>query len=239
MKSLVGERKALAAAVLAFYGFFYTLVTLSGPPPGLEKITAALAGVYGVGFFGLVAGYFWARWFAVGLSLFGVIEGAVGMWQMGAEPIVLFILITHGVAALFLWGDSMAALFDGQSAWREKLSMDEGAVNRLGNAVTRLGVSLPLVLIWALAPKAGALAIGAGAAVMLAAAGVLRLRTWGVLAMLGSAGLVAGSIATAPSVSTSMAAWTPISAALAAVAAVLLVAGAVPFFGPIRRFVRG
>ena len=137
---------------------------------------------------------------------------------------ILFILITHGLAAFFLWGESMAALFDGQTAWREKLSMDDSAVSRLGNAVTRLGVSLPLVLIWALAPKAGRMAIGAAAAVMLAAAGVLRLRTWGLFAMLGSAGLLVGSVLTAPTVAMTAEAWTPVGAPLALLAAALLVA---------------
>ena len=240
MKRLVGERKALAAAVLAFYGFLYTLLALAGPPQGLGRVIASLAGVYGLAFFGLVAGYFWARWFAVGVSLFGIIEGALGIWQMGLEPLVLFILITHGIAALFLWGDAMAEVFDGQRAWRTKLSMDDHSVNRLGNAVTRLGVSLPMVLIWALSPRAGGLALGAAGLVMLAVAGIFRLRTWAVMAMVGAAGLLIGSIAVAPSLDLGLhaAAWMPVGAPFAVMAAGILLAGALPFFGPIRRYFR-
>jgi hypothetical protein len=165
-----------------------------------------------------------------------VIEGALGLWQVGPEPVILFILITHGVAALFLWGDAMSEVFDGQTHWRQKLSMDEHSVTRLGNAVTRLGVSLPMVLIWALAPKAGGLAVGAAALGLLATAGLVRMRTWGVLAMVGAAGMLIGSIVVAPSLSMSASAWTPGGAPVAALAAGLLLAGAVPFFGPIRRF---
>jgi hypothetical protein len=239
MKRLVGERKALAAAVLAFYGFLYTLLALAGAPGGLGRVIAALAGVYGLAFFGLVAGYFWARWFAVGLSLFGVIEGALGLWQMGPEPLILFILITHGLAALFLWGDAMSEAFDGQTAWRQKLSMDEHAVARLGNAVTRLGVSLPMVLIWALQPRSEGLALGAAGLALLAVAGIFRLRTWAVMAMVGAAGMLIGSVAVAPSLDLHATAWVPVGAPLAVMAAGLMLAGALPFFGPIRRFLRG
>jgi hypothetical protein len=237
MKRLVGERKALAAAVLAFWSFLYTLLALAGPPPGLMPMIASLAGVYALAFFGIVAGYFWARWFAVGLSLFGVIEGVLGLWQMGAEPFVMFILITHGIAAAFLYGDAMAESFDGQKAWRERMSMDDNAVARLGNAVTRLGVSLPMVLIWALMPKAGGLAFAAAGLALVATAGLLRLRTWGVLAMVGSAGLLIGGAATASfSIGVAPDAMTPMGAPLAIAAAALLLAGALPFFAPIRRF---
>jgi hypothetical protein len=234
MKRLVGERKALAAAVMAFYAMLYAVVALSGAAGEAGRAIAAIAGVYGLAFFGLVAGYFWARWFTVGLSLFGVIQGALGLWQLGAEPIVLFMLITHAVAALFLWGDAMRLAFDGQEAWRSRLSMDEHAVNRLGNAVTRLGISLPLVLIWAL--TSGGLALGAAGLALLATAGMIRMRTWGVLAMIGTAGLLVGSVASSPCMGMQTVGWTPVGSPLAVLAAGLLVAGALPFFGPIRRF---
>jgi hypothetical protein len=238
MKRLVGERKALAAAVLAFYGFLYTLIALMGAPGGLGAMVAALASVYGLAFFGLVAGYFWARWFAVGVALFGVIQGALGLWQLGPEPLVLFMLITHGIAAAFLYGEAMAAAFDGQKAWRERLSMDDNAANRLGNAVTRLGVSLPMVLIWALAPKPNGLAFAAAGLAVLATAGLLRMRTWGVFAMIGSAFLAAGAGVMSPSFGVDVIPWTAtaVGAPLAVLAAGLLFAGALPFVAPIRRF---
>jgi hypothetical protein len=239
MKRLVGERKALAAAVMAFWGILYMFNALMGAG-GLGKVMAALASVYGLAFLGIVAGYFWARWFAAGLSLFGVIMGALGLWQMGPEFQVMLILLSHGAAGLMMWGDSMAEAFDGQPGWKQKLSMDEHSVNRLGNAVTRLGVSLPMVLIWALAPKAGGMAVGAAALGLLATAGLIRMRTWGVFAMVGAAGLLMGSAVVAPDVgmATSSTPWIPITggAPVAVLAAGLLLAGALPFFGPIRRF---
>ncbi|HWU90913.1 MAG TPA: hypothetical protein VN253_26790, partial [Kofleriaceae bacterium] len=80
---LVGERRALAAAVMVFYFLLYSLFAVLGVIPELTKALAALAGVYGLAFFALVAGYFWARWYAVGVGLYGVITAAVGMWQLG------------------------------------------------------------------------------------------------------------------------------------------------------------
>lgn len=240
MKRLVGERKALAAAVLAFYGFLYTLIAMAGAPGGLGRVVAALAGVYGLAFFGLVAGYFWARWFAVGVSLFGLIQGVLGLWQMGPEPLIVFMLVTHGIAAGFLYGDAMAQVFDGQPGWRQRMSMDEHSVNRLGNAVTRLGVSLPMVLIWALAPRADSLAVGAAGLALLAVGGIFRLRTWSVMAMVGASGLLIGSIAAAPHLAVAHpTVWMPVGAPMAVLAAGLLIAAALPFFAPIKRFLRG
>src|SRR5688572_5636524 len=105
---LVGERRALAAAVFAFYFLMYGLVVLSGSlPPEFIKAFVAIAGVYGLAFFSLVAGYFWARWYAVGVGLYGVITAAVGIWQIGSEPVLLFIGGTHLAATVLLWGNAM------------------------------------------------------------------------------------------------------------------------------------
>src|SRR3954451_14443061 len=116
MKRLVGERKALAAAVLAFYGFLYTLIAMAGAAAGLGRVVAALAGVYGLAFFALVAGYFWARWYAVGVGLSGVIIAVVGMWQVGTDPpmgtILMFFGGTHLAATMALWGSAMAQPYD-------------------------------------------------------------------------------------------------------------------------------
>ena len=238
MKRLVGERRAIAATVLAFYGLMYTLVALSGGAGPMSKAIAALGGTYLLAFFGVVAGYFWARWFAVGVSLFGLIMGALALWQIGPILEVNILVGAHLAAVLSLWGDSMSELFDGQKAWREKLSMDEHSVNRLGNAVTRAGVSLPMILIWALSPKAGGLALTGAGMALLAVTGLFRLRTWAVIAMIAAAGLVVGSVAVAPSMAIHITPWTPVGAPLAVLAAGLLVAGALPFFGPIRRYFR-
>jgi hypothetical protein len=232
----VGERRALAAAIMAFYFLFYGVMAYSQLVPEFTKAFAAIAGVYGLAFFALVAGYFWARWYGVGVGLYGVITAAVGMWQIGAEPVLVFIGGTHLAATMFLWGHAMSAPYDGQSAWREKFHMDENAVQRLGRSVIRAGVSLPFILLYAFAPKPdGASTVIALAAFALAAIGLrglVQLKTWGVLA-LGAAGalvlaMVGGEIA-AHGLST--------LAIRPAIAGGMLIAAVTPFLAPIARFI--
>src|SRR5688500_7519557 len=105
---LVGGRRALAPVIFAFYFLMYLMAVLQGGvPPEYAKAFSAIAGVYGLAFFSLVAGYFWARWYAVGVGLYGVIVGVVAIWQeRSAEPVYLFILLTHLAAALMLWGNT-------------------------------------------------------------------------------------------------------------------------------------
>jgi hypothetical protein len=194
---LVGERRALAAAVLGFYALLYAAFALSGFAGAFEASMLALASCYGLAFFGLVAGYFWARWFAIGMGLFGVIQGALGWWQVGPEPIVLFMGGTHLFSTLILWGSAMAGPFEGKPEWREKFHMDEHAVKRLGTSVMRAGFSLPLVLLYAFAPKQDtASMVAALAAAGLAVGGLrgmIQMKTWGVLALGGAAAVLATS----------------------------------------------
>lgn len=190
----VGERRALASAVFAFYFLVYGLVVMLGMiPPEFTKAFAAIAGVYGLAFFSLVAGYFWARWYSVGVALFGVIVAGIGLWQMGPEFQIMFIGITHLAAVVALWGNNMSEVYDGQTAWREKFHMDEHAVQRLGRSVIRAGVSLPMVIIYGLAPKQPAAMVVSVGALVLATLGLralVRMRTWGVLAIGAAGGLM-------------------------------------------------
>jgi hypothetical protein len=191
---LVGERRAIAAICFAIYFFLYFALAIADLAPGMDKALFALAGVYGLAFFALVAGYFWARWYAVGVGLYGLITAAVGMWQIGPEPILVFIGGTHLLATASLWGNAMSASYDGQTAWREKLHMDEHAVQRLGRSVIRAGVSLPMVLLYALMPKPGStelvLSLAALVLVGLGFRAMIKLRTWGVLAVGAAGGLL-------------------------------------------------
>ena len=96
---LVGERRALAATVLAFYFIMYLMNGLQGDPELQQARSSRSPGVYGLAFFALVAGYFWARWYAVGVGLFGVIVAVVVMWSASAlEPLFVFIGGTHLLA---------------------------------------------------------------------------------------------------------------------------------------------
>lgn len=231
---LVGERRALASAVMAFYFLLYGVLAYSQLLPDFTKAFLAIAGVYGLAFFALVAGYFWARWYSVGVGLYGVITAAVGMWQIGAEPVLLFMGGTHLAATLMLWGSNMAVPYDGQTAWREKFHMDDNAVQRLGRSVIRAGVSLPFVLLYALAPKpdTGSLlaSIVALALTGLGIRALVKMKTWGVLALaaagvllttLAGIGLVEGQGLVLP----------------AALGGGLLIASAFPFGAPMARYV--
>lgn len=235
---LVGERRALAAAVMVFYFLLYSLFAVLGVIPELTKALAALAGVYGLAFFALVAGYFWARWYAVGVGLYGVITAAVGMWQLGPEPILLFVGGTHLAAALLLWGQTMSQPYDGQTAWRERFHMDEHAVQRLGRSVIRAGVSLPFVLLYALAPRPDSASLLVSlAALALTGLGIralVQLKTWGVMALAGAGALMlslaASDLATAGLTTSVM---------KPALAGALLIAATIPFLAPMIRWLRG
>jgi hypothetical protein len=236
--ALVGERKAVASAILALYALIFFLTALSIPDPRMVPFLSALAATYGLSFFAVVAGYFWARWFAIGLGLYGFSTGFLLVWQIGPEPVVLFYALTHGAVSVLLWGPRVAAQFDGRVDWRERFHMDESATHRLGRAIIRVGLTLPFLLAYGLAPRedAGQMLVAAGA-VGLAGVGIwalLRLRTWGVLAMIAGAVTI---VITAPGTASPLG----ISADIAAsgvVGAILLVAAAAPFVGPMLRYVR-
>lgn len=232
----VGERRAVAALVFAFWFVMYLMNALLGGGP-FQNLLYGMAGVYGLAFFALVAGYFWARWYAVGVGLYGVITAAVGMWQIGAEPVLMFIGGTHLAATLMLWGNAMSQPYDGQTAWREKLHMDDNAVQRLGRSVIRAGVSLPMILLYALAPKPGGEeTVLAMLALVLAGVGfrgLVKAKTWGVLS-LGAAGALLVSLAGAE-----LYLGAPETYAVRpALAGGLLLAAVAPFVAPIARFVR-
>ena len=229
---LVGERRALAAVVFMFYALAYAVLALSGAAPPLETALFALAGVYALAFSALVAGYFWARWYAVGVSIYGVIVGALGLWQLGAEPVILFLGGTHLAAAAMLWGESMSASYDGKTQWRERFHMDDNAVHRLGRSVIRAGVSLPIVLLYALGPSSGSVLGLALPALLLAAfgfRGLVQMKTWGVVALGTAGGLLLASAGLA-------ATWD--LALIPAMSGALLLSAAVPFAAPMLRFVR-
>jgi hypothetical protein len=251
MPKFTGERRAIAAAALAFYAFVYVIFGMLVPPEWSRAFTA-LGFVYGLGFFAIVAGYFWARWYAVGVALSGVISTAVSIWQMGPEPVLLFVGGTHALIALALLGKGMAELFDGRDAWRARFHMDEHAANRLGNAVIRLGVSLPFVLLYALAPKDGAATAALGVAALtltaVSLAGLVRLKTWGVLALGGGTVALGGAVVsgmgacgrTCPAVAASTSGQlTTISNLLAVVAVALLAVAAASFLPALGRALRG
>jgi hypothetical protein len=165
-----------------------------------------------------------------------VITAAVGMWQIGAEPVLLFVGGTHLAATMFLWGQTMSEPYDGQTAWRERFHMDESAVQRLGRSVIRAGVTLPFILLYALLPRPDAASmIVSLTALFLAAAGLrglVQLKTWGILA-LGAAGALVLTMVGADVIAHGIGAI----AIRPTIAGVMAIAAAAPFFAPIARFI--
>lgn len=238
---LVGERRALAAAVLAFFMLQFLIAGLLADSP-FKGMLIGLGLVYGVGFFGVVAGYFWARWYALGLSFSGVAMALMTVIRGGdMNTVIVVLFITHAVIGLGLLGTDAAAFYDGRRDWRERWKMDENAVNRLGKAVTRAGASLPYLVIAGLAPKEGsgealtALALVFG---IVGFAGLVRMRTWGLLALGATAALLAGTLA-------GLDAWPPLTfdglpvLATPAIAGALVLSALLPFCAPIVRYLRG
>jgi hypothetical protein len=97
--------------------------------------------------------------------------------------------VMHGLVSVCLMGEKMAASYEAKPEWRQRWNLDEQGVIKIQRSVTRAAASLPSLIMWALAPRDGAaLALVAVAAVGLF--GLLRGRTWGVMA-LGGAGVAA------------------------------------------------
>ncbi len=241
MGRFIGERKALAAAVLGFYGFMFLILAMAAPP-GWGAAFAGMGGIYALAFFGIVAGYFWARWFAIGVGISGLVTAVMSVWQVGLDPIFMFWGGTHGAISLFLWGDTMARGFDGRAEWRERFHLDENSTHRLGKSVIRVGISLPYIILYALAPKDGAseaLLIAAFAGLALSGAWALvHMRTWGVFAMGGGA----AGLLTTLNPSEALVAYGNNYAVnvflLGLAGAIVLIAALTPFAAPIAKFLK-
>ncbi len=243
--ALVGERKACGAAVLAFFTSLFTLNALLGPPE-LGLLFGGLAAIYGMAFFGLVAGWFWARWYTTGVAFSGLAMAVMLAWQIGLDPIVWIWGGSHAVVLACLLGAGPASAFDARLDWRQRWRLDENAVNRLGKAVQRAGASLPYLVMAGLAPKQsmGMSAFAAVAALALGVVGLralVRMRSWGLLAMAGAAALSVGAtfdLGTAVMVQAPSVSFTYQTAGLGVVAAMLLAAACAPFVRPLARFLR-
>jgi hypothetical protein len=229
-------RRALAALSLSFFAILYTFLALNAPE-GWGPAFGGLAGCYLVAFFAVGAEWFWGRWFATGIGWSGIMVAIFGMFQMGWVPALAIYGGLHALVVFPLAGRSMAARYDLQEAWRSRYKMDELGVARLRKTITRSAASLPSVILWALGPKdPGQGMLLALAALVLTVAGVsalVRLRTWGWLAVGASAALaLAGGHLLGPAVA-------PLAGSAApTLAGVLLLAAAIPFAGPALRFLR-
>jgi hypothetical protein len=185
-------RRALAALALSFFITIYLMVSLNAPA-GWGPAFLALAVCYAVAFLALTAEWFWGRWFASGLGWSGMMVGMISLVMLGWSPPLAIYGALHGIVVLALLGKKMAVHYDLQSSWRERYAMDEFGVARLRKTVTRAAASLPSLILWALGPKEGqegmAFAAAGIATLLLTASGLrglIRLRSWGLLALAAS-----------------------------------------------------
>jgi hypothetical protein len=190
-------RRAIAGLALSFFVSLYLLIALNAER-GLVPVLVGLGLCYGVAFVGVVAEWFWARWYASGLCWSGVMVAIAGLVILGWTPALAFYGGLHFLVIVALMGDKMAARYDLQEGWRQRYQMDEFGVARLRKTVTRSAASLPSLIMWALGPKEGqgVALVAALAAVGFAAVGLrglVRLRSWGVLSLAASAVLVAAT----------------------------------------------
>jgi hypothetical protein len=237
---LVGERRALAVLVLSFYFVLYLLVALADQS-GWGRAFGGLAATYGLAAFGLVAGWFWARWYASGIAWSGVMMGVLALVMGGWNGIFLFFLGTHLLCVVCLLGQRMAEIYDLKPAWREKHQLDEEGVIRVRRAVTRAAAALPSLVLWALAPRSDAATWAVTVASTVGLVGLLRMRSFGPL-LLGAGGVGAalawlGCRTCAPALSIAGASLRP-TAWLGLAAAAVLLTAFVPFARPIARYLR-
>jgi hypothetical protein len=234
--SLVGERKAVAALALAAFTTLFTINSLVAPP-GLALLFAGMALVYGLGFFGLVSGWFWARWYALGLGFSGVAMAGMIAFQIGMDPTVWIWGVPHALVMAGLVGRHAAASFDGRVDWRERFRLDESSAHRLGKSITRAGASLPYLVMAALAPKEGNEMLVAGLLGVAAVAALVKLRGWAPLALVG-AGVTLLAVGGGTLIGASAVGLGSLPVAASTLAGALLLGAALPLAGPVWRFLR-
>lgn len=244
---LAGERKACALVCLAFYTAFFGLLALllHNAPPDQPELRAwapcfaALGACYGLSFFALGAGWFWARWFAIGLGYSGVtLSFWIVMKQHSIEPVIAFYGITHGIIVGFLQGERLVAEFDAKPDWQKLFGLDDKSVIRVRHTVTRAAASLPGLIMIALAPGEGQEGLFIAGLAICGLFGILRMRTIGVVAL-----LAAGLALPWPMLAHHhhILAWNPLLSdgflhLAGLTSAFLLVAASLPFARPVARF---
>jgi len=241
-------RVAVALLPLSLFSFVYLLGALNAPPEWKGAL-AGLAVCYLTAFLALGSEWFWARWFASGLGWSGSVVAVAAIIMTGWNPILGIYGGLHAIVVMMLLGPKMAGRYDLQSGWRERFGMDEFGVVRLRKAVTRAAAALPSVIIWALGPREGdgsvVLLIAGVSLTVLGLHGLLRSRTWGVLALGGAAAavLIGGSSPVSSLGSGSLGGLEPLGVVVSspgstAALALLLAAAAAPVVRGAIRYVR-
>ena len=187
---MIGTRRALALLILSIYLLNFSLSAWLAPAE-LMAMNVGLALCYGLAFFGVAAEWFWARWFAMGLGNFGALMLLV-LPRVDFDYIFVFFGVTHLLVVLCLMGEGMAAKYEYSERAAERWNLQEDSMALVRRAVKSAGSTLPLLIIYGLAPRPepellGLGVLGAGLAGLY---GLVRGKTWGPL-LFASAGLVA------------------------------------------------
>lgn len=185
---MVGIRRALALLILSLYFWQFLLTAFLGP----EDLFACFVGLaicYGLAFFGVAAEWFWARWFAMGIGNFGSLF-LLTLLQVGFEPSIAILGFSHLAITALLVGEGMAARYERSEATAERWNFQEESLTQLRRAVKSAGMSLPLLILYTLAPKPELIEIGALVLGVAGLFGLVRGRTWSLFA-LGGAGTLA------------------------------------------------
>ena len=184
---MIGIRRALALLILSFFVIQFGAAAWLGPGE-LVAVNIGLALVYGIAFFGLAAEWFWARWFAMGVGNFGSLMLLV-LLKVGFEPLFVFFGVSHLLVVVMLMGEGMAARYEYSEKTAERWNFQEDSLALMRRAVKSAGSTLPLLILYALAPRPELLQLallGTGIAGFIA---LLRGKTWGPIA-LGATGLL-------------------------------------------------
>lgn len=184
---MIGTRRAIALLILSFFVIQFGISAWLGPDE-LMAVNIGLAACYGLAFFGLAAEWFWARWFAMGVGNFGSLMLLV-LVKVGFEPVFVFFGVTHLLVVLCLMGEGMAAKYEYSEAAAERWNLQEDSMALVRRAVKSAGSTLPLLILYGLAPRGEWLQYALLLTGLTGLVGLLRGKTFGPL-LLGATGFV-------------------------------------------------
>ncbi|MFV8752721.1 hypothetical protein ACNOYE_19405 [Nannocystaceae bacterium ST9] len=184
---MIGLRRALALLILSFFGLQFLVTGLLGPDE-LQAMYVGLALCYLTAFVAVAAEWFWGRWFAMGVGNFGTLFLLV-LVKIGFEPLFVFFGVSHLLVTVCLMGEGMAAKYEYSEATAERWNFQEESIALMRRAVRSAGSTLPLLILYALAPRGEWLHLTVLAAAVAGFVGLVRAKTWGPI-VLGLTGAV-------------------------------------------------
>jgi hypothetical protein len=184
---MIGFRRALALLILSFFLIQFAMSAWLGPDE-LYPVFLGLSLCYGLAFFALGAEWFWARWFAIGIGNFGCLFLLL-LIKVGFEPTFVVFGVSHLLVVLCLMGEGMAAKYEYSEKAAERWNLQEDSMALMRRAVKSAGSTLPLLILYALAPRGEWLNYAMLVTGLLGLFGLVRGKTWGPL-LFGATGAV-------------------------------------------------